>query len=381
MKSAKSSSFHEDLTDVSASKTYDGKTASLEGGFQTSPEQIEGDRLLNGSLVKKRRFGDTELFVSEVGFGSWAIGGPAMVGGTPIGWGTIDDLVSMKALRKAVDQGVNFFDTADFYGLGHSEELIGDVFGNSDQIIVASKVGHRLKDNDSIALDYSKKYILSACERSLKRLRRESIDYYQLHSARVVHLEAGECVEAMELLKAQGKIRYWGISLNTFDPFPEAEFMFKHNLGSGIQVALNIINQRAIKIIKRASQKGYGIIARMPLQFGLLTGKFNVNTRFSKNDHRHFRLKPLILERALKELEVVWSLSDKSHLSPTQLSLSFVLSFPEISTVIPGIKTPEQVVANTSGLVELDEDSQRFLSDLYEKKFDGLIELMEAQEN
>ncbi len=303
-----------------------------------------------------------------------------MAGETPIGWGSINDLVSIKALRKAVDQGINFFDTADFYGLGHSEELIGDVFGNSDQIIVASKVGHRLKDNE-IALDYSKKYILSACERSLKRLRRESIDYYQLHSARVVHLEAGECVEAMELLKAQGKIRYWGISLNTFDPFPEAEFMFKHDLGSAIQVALNIINQRAVKIIERASQKGYGIIARMPLQFGLLTGKFNVNTRFSKNDHRHFRLKPLILERALKELEVVWSLSDKSHLSRTQLSLSFVLSFPEISTVIPGIKTPEQAVANTSGLVELDEDSKKFLSDLYEKKFDGLIELMEAQEN
>ena len=331
--------------------------------------------------MKKRRFGNTELLVSEVGFGAWAIGGPAMVGATPIGWGTVKDRVSIEALKTSIDRGINFFDTADFYGLGHSEELIGNVFGNSDCIIVASKVGHRIKDNETVETDYSKHYIFSACEKSLKRLRRESIDYYQLHSPRVVHLARGECLEAMELLRAQGKIRYWGISLNTFDPFPEAEFMLKHHLGSGIQVALNIINQRAVKTIKLASQKGCGIIARMPFQFGLLTGKFNVNTRFHKDDHRHFRLKPLILERALKELEVVWSLSDKCHLSPTQLSLSFVLSFPEISTVIPGIKTPEQAIANTSGLVELDEDSQKLLRELYEPKFDALLKLMEAQEN
>lgn len=330
--------------------------------------------------MKKRQFGNTELWVSEVGFGTWAIGGAAMVGATPIGWGTTDDLVSIRALRKALSQGINFFDTADFYGLGHAEELLGKVFGNSNQVIIASKVGHRVKDNGSIELDYSKKYIISQAEKSLKRLRRESIDYYQLHSARVRHLEAGQCVEALELLKAQGKIRYWGISLNTYDPFPEAEFMFKHDLGSGIQVALNIINQRSVNIFERASQGGYGIIARMPFQFGLLTGKFNVNTRFPPNDHRHFRLKPLILEKALKELEVVWSLSEQCHLSPTQLSLSFILSFAEISTVIPGIKTPEQAVANTSGLVELDEGNKKFLRELYEKKFDALIKLMEAQE-
>ena len=331
--------------------------------------------------MKKRRFGKTELLVSEVGFGAWAIGGPAMVGATPIGWGNVNDLVSIKALKTAVDQGINFFDTADFYGLGHSEELIGNVFGNSDRIIVASKVGHRIKDNETVEPDYSKKYILSACERSLTRLRRESIDYYQLHSPKIVHLARGECVEAMELLKAQGKIRYWGVSLNTFNPLPEAEFIFQHDLGSGIQVALNIINQRAVKTIQLASQKGYGIIARMPFQFGLLTGKFNANTRFHKDDHRHFRLKPLILERALEELEVVWSLSNKCNLSPTQLSLSFVLSFPEISTVIPGTKTPEQAVANTSGLVELDKDSRKFLRELYEQKFDALLKLMAVQEN
>jgi aryl-alcohol dehydrogenase-like predicted oxidoreductase len=327
-----------------------------------------------------RKFGNTDLLVSEVGFGAWAIGGPAMAGDTPIGWGTVDDTVSIDALKKAFEQGINFFDTADIYGVGHSEELIGKVFGNSDKIIVASKVGHRLDTNNSIVLDYSKKHILSACEKSLKRLRRECIDYYQLHSARVQHLQSGECVDAMELLKSQGKIRYWGISLNTYDPFPEAEFVFEHNLGSGIQIVLNIINQRAMQLIEKAGQHNYGAIARMPFQFGLLTGKFDVNTRFDKNDHRHFRLKPVVLEKALQELEEVWVLSDKLGLSATQLSLSFVLSFPEISSVIPGIKTPQQAISNTSGLKNIGKHQIKILTNLYYDKFDRLLDFMATQE-
>ncbi len=318
--------------------------------------------------------------MSEVGFGAWAIGGPAMAGETPIGWGPVDDTVSINALKKAFEQGINFFDSADIYGLGHSEELIGKVFGNSDKIVVASKVGHRLDSTNSVILDYSKKHILSACEQSLKRLQREYIDYYQLHSARVTHLETGECVEAMELLKSEGKVRYWGISLNTYNPFPEAEFVFERNLGSGIQIVFNIINQRALSLIEKAGNKNYGVIARMPFQFGLLTGKFDVNTRFDENDHRHFRLKPSVLEKALQELEEVWELSEKFRLSPTQLSLSFLLSFPEISTVIPGIKTPEQAVANTSGLRKLEEHHKRYLINLYEGKFDQLVNFMATQE-
>lgn len=330
--------------------------------------------------MNRRKFGDTDLWVSEVGFGAWGIGGPAMAGETPIGWGHVDDTVSINALKKAFEQGINFFDTADFYGLGHSEELIGKVFGNSNEIIVATKVGHKLDHNNSAVLDYSKKHILAACEQSLKRLQRDCIDYYQLHSARVMHLEAGECVEAMEMLTSQGKVRDWGISLNTYNPFPEAEYIFENNLGSGIQIVFNIINQRALKLIEKAGTERYGVIGRMPFQFGLLTGKFDRNTRFDKNDHRHFRLKPSVLEKALQELEDVWDLSKQLGLSPTQLSLSFVLSFRQISTVIPGIKTPQQAIANTSGLKKLNEGHKNFLINLYEGKFDKLLKFMEEQE-
>ncbi len=329
--------------------------------------------------MNKRKFGNTDLLVGEIGFGAWGIGGPAMAGPIPIGWGKVDDAASIRALEKSVDLGINFFDTADFYGFGHSEELIGKVFGNRQDVIIATKVGHRLANDGSIVLDYSKAHILKACEASLKRLQRDAIDYYQFHSAKREHLEQGECVEAMTMLQAQGKIRYWGISLNTFNPYPEAEFMMQRQLGSGFQVVLNIINQRALELIRNAHTQNYGIIARMPLQFGLLTGKFAPTTRFDKNDHRHFRLPPELLEAALRDLTAFWPLCKKYNISPTSLSLSFILSFPEVSTVIPGIKTVEQAVENTAGIVQLQHDDMNFLMQLYRDKLCMLVDLMEKQ--
>lgn len=328
-----------------------------------------------------RKFGDTDLKISEVGFGTWGIGGPAMAGDIPIGWGGVNDKTSVKALEKAYELGINFYDTADFYGLGHSEELLGQVFGDRQDVIIASKVGHRLDENESIFVDYSKEHILRSCEQSLKRLQRDAIDFYQLHTAKVEHLENGECIEAMVMLKEQGKIRYWGVSLNTYNPFPEAEFIFRNEIGHGLQVVLNIINQRSIEIIEQAYKHGMGIIARMPLQFGLLTGKFDKNTRFDEDDHRHFRLKPPILEVSLNALEEVWPLTEKYGVTKTELALSFILSFDEVSTVIPGIKTPEQAVKNTCRIVRLSRRDRNRIQTLYDKKFDDLLEKMKESES
>jgi aryl-alcohol dehydrogenase-like predicted oxidoreductase len=146
--------------------------------------------------VQYRKFGNTDLKVSEIGFGAWAIGGEAMVGQTAIGWGDTDDVTSVAAIHAALDQGINFFDTADIYGLGHSEELLGKTIGQKNGVIIASKVGN-VSRNEQFTFDYSKEYIIQACEKSLRRLRRDSIDYYQLHSARVQHLVQGDCIEAM----------------------------------------------------------------------------------------------------------------------------------------------------------------------------------------
>lgn len=322
-----------------------------------------------------RKFGNTDLLVSEIGFGAWAIGGPAMVGDLAIGWGNVDDSTSIAALKKSLDLGINFYDTADFYGFGHSEELIGKVFGNRTDVIIATKVGHRV-ENEQILLDYSKQHILKSCDESLKRLKRDYIDFYQLHSAKLNHLEDGQCIEAMEELKSKGKIRYWGISLNTFNPYPEAEFLMNKNLASGFQVAFNIINQRALKLIETASEKGYGIIARIPLQFGLLTGKFTKETKFDKNDHRSFRLNPEFLSELLDALEDVWKISEKYKVDKVTFALSFIMNHKGVSTVIPGIKTPEQAIKNTHPLLEISQKDLDSIHQLFETKFDSLVDKM-----
>ena len=177
-----------------------------------------------------RKFGKTEMVVSEIGFGAWAIGGGAMIGETAIGWGDVDDKDSVKAIHAALDAGINFFDTADIYGLGHSENLLGKTLAKNKEAILATKGGNVSRNNE-FTIDYSKEYLVSACEASLKRLKRDAIDYYQLHSAKVSHLENEECIAAMTLLQQQGKIRYWGLSLATFGPEAETEFLMEKKSG------------------------------------------------------------------------------------------------------------------------------------------------------
>ncbi|MCA6451171.1 MAG: aldo/keto reductase [Chitinophagaceae bacterium] len=327
-----------------------------------------------------RKFGNTDLLVSEIGFGTWAIGGAAFVGKIPIGWGPSDDAVSAAAIHKALDAGINFFDTADFYGLGHSEELLGNTLGNRKDVLIASKVGQKVGANNTIEIDYTKEYVIKACDASLKRLKRDHIDFHQLHVARMQHLENGECIEAMQQLQKEGKIRYWGISLITFHPFPEADFFLANQIGQGFQLVFNLINQRALPIIQQAASKGYGIIARMPLQFGLLSGKIKPDTVFTADDHRSYRVVPPITEATLQILkEQVWPLCEKYNTTASGLALSYILSYPEISTVIPGIRTPEHVGLNTDHLVTLEAADKQHLQNLYESHWLPVMEMMEKQ--
>lgn len=329
-------------------------------------------------MMNYRQFGKTDLLVSEIGFGAWAIGGAASVGGLPIGWGQTDDETSVNAITAALDAGINFFDTADFYGLGHSEELLGRVLKGNSNSLLATKVGQR-NINEKIVIDYSKDYILGACEQSLRRLQRETIDYYQLHVARLQHLQNGDCIDAMEQLKKEGKIRYWGLSLNTFYPEPEADFLLEQGGGDGFQLVFNIINQRALGVMEKAASKGYGVIARMPLQFGLLTGKFSASSQFEKNDHRSFRFSPEIIEKSLRLLEEkVWPVAKNEGLSETGLALSYILSFPEVSTIIPGIRTPAQVQGNTEGLKALTEENKALLRSLA-TEWEPILQMMEQR--
>jgi aryl-alcohol dehydrogenase-like predicted oxidoreductase len=325
--------------------------------------------------MKYRQFGKTDLEVSEIGFGAWAIGGVAMIGTIPIGWGPSDDDLSIKTIHAALDAGINFFDTADFYGLGHSEELLGKTLSKNKEVIIASKVGQK-KEFDKVVGDYSYDHLIKACEASLKRLKRDNIDYLQLHTAKLQHLEEGECRRAMEELKKQGKIRYWGISVSTYNPFPEADHFIENKSGDGLQLVFNLINQVAIPVIDKAAKAGMGVIARMPLQFGLLTGKFDNDAGFQKDDHRSFRLSPEIISKSNELMRKYWKpLADEREMSMTEFALSFILSKKGVSTVIPGLRTPEQVRQNVKNIQTFDNSVMQRLTEKNEH-VDELVGMM-----
>ena len=328
--------------------------------------------------MEYRKFGNTDLLVSEIGFGAWAIGGGAMIGTTSIGWGDSDDAVSDNAIHASLDAGINFFDTADIYGLGHSEELLGKTIGKNKEIIIATKVGN-VSRNEQFTIDYSKDYILKACEDSLQRLQRTTIDYYQLHTARLSHLQQGDCIEALQLLQQQGKIRYWWLSLNTFDPLPEATLLMEQKMGNGFQLVLNVLNQKALDLLPEAAKNGYGIIARMPLQFGLLTGKFDKGVSFSDNDHRKNRLTKQIIDTANSALQPVWDMCAKYNCNKTQLALSYLLSFSQVSVIIPGIRTKAQVKDNTSAFFKISTEDMAFINKLGKNELVAVMEMIQQQ--
>lgn len=304
--------------------------------------------------MRYTRLGQRGPVVSTVGFGAWAIGG--------MNWGKTDDEISRRALHKALDLGVTLIDTADVYGFGHSEELIAQVLkerGGKGNVIIATKAGndfYNVTPQDDrgygpIKQNYHKDYIIFAVEQSLKRLQIDVIDLLQLHSGDTENLQRDDPWEALEILKRQGKIRYAGWSVQSFKEDEQAFLLDKYyDLLDVIQVRYNLLERSAEQsLFPRAQKYGIGVIVRIPLLFGLLTGKFNRSTRFTEDDHRRFNLSPEKLDKYLQQLETLKPLFERyPDQTMTQVSLRFCLSHPACHTVIPGAKTPEQVIENCS---------------------------------
>lgn len=289
--------------------------------------------------------------ISVIGFGAWAIGGRD--------WGKTDDAISKKALHTALDEGVTLIDTADVYGFGHSEELIASVLkerGKGD-VIIATKAGNDFynagDDDDSgygpIKQTYEKDYLIWAAEQSLKRLGVETLDILQLHSPDIDKLTRDEPWEALEILKREGKILQAGLSIQSFRETDQAFLLDDHHdILDCIQVRYNLLEREAEKVLfHKAQQYGIGVIVRIPLLFGLLTGKFNRDTRFGENDHRRMNLSSEKLDRYLTELNDLEPVFEEHpDFSKAQVSLAFCLNHPACHTVIPGGKTPGQVIDN-----------------------------------
>lgn len=295
--------------------------------------------------MRYRTLGRTGLQVSEIGFGAWAIGGPAALGGNPIGWGMVDDATSLRTLEACLDHGINFIDTADVYGHGHSEELIGRAFkGQRDRVIIASKVGNRDTPARGWFKDFSRAWVLEAVEASLRRLSTDYIDLYQLHSPFEEFKYTAELFEVFEDLKAAGKIRFYGISVG---PWRHGLSVIETGRGDTFQVLFNLLERDpAAGLFSAAAEHQIGIIARVPLASGFLTGKFHAETRFTPDDQRSVRNPPEKIREQVARVERVRSITAGWPLSLAQVALQYCLSFPAVSTVIPGAKTPEQLREN-----------------------------------
>jgi aryl-alcohol dehydrogenase-like predicted oxidoreductase len=295
--------------------------------------------------MQYRTLGRTGLEVSEISFGAWAIGGGFELGGSGIGYGTTDDEVSLRAIDRALALGVNLIDTADAYGAGHSEELIGRALvGRANECYVATKVGNERRDPEPGRKNYGRDYMIGACERSLKRLRRDVIDLYQLHNPPDEIGGQDEVFETLQILKDAGKIRFVGVSITT----PEEGIGYiERDVVDCLQVYYNVMTRDAeTELFPLCLERNIGVLVRAPLKSGILAAKFTRNTVFESTDHRGNWLKGDLLERAVGEADAL-----KRAVEPmpaAEAALRFALSQDAVSSLIPGAKTSEQVERNSA---------------------------------
>ena len=304
--------------------------------------------------MRYRRLGRSQLMTSEVGFGGWAIGG---------GWGPVDDDTSVAAIRKAVDAGISFIDTADVYGEGHGEEVIGKALdGNGrHRAVIATKAGLKSPSGH----DFSPTHVAEAAEGSLRRLNTEWVDVLQLHNPTRAALEDPELWEMLRRLKDAGKIRAYGASVQSPR---EAMLAIENGDVDTVQVVFNVIDQDARALFETARAHDVGVIARVPLASGFLTGKYDHDHKFHRSDWRA-RLGPARRRQMLRRAQALEPVAHGLGSSRAQAALAFVLSYRDVAVTIPGVKTPEQAKENaaSSDVAPLPADLLRHLEAAYDE--------------
>ena len=296
--------------------------------------------------MKLRKFSDLGWSVSEIGLGCWAIGSE---------WGDVSEEDARKTLQTSLDKGVNFFDTADVYGDGRSEKFIGELLkSTSEKIYVATKTGRRLDPHNTEG--YNINQIEPFVDRSLLNLGVDTIDLMQLHCPPTEAYSKAETYSMMDQLVQKGKIKYYGVSVETVEEAMEA---IKYPNIKSVQIIFNIFRQKPAEVFfKEAAKKDIGIIVRVPLASGLLTGKMNSQSTFPSNDHRNYNIQGKAFDvgetfagvpynkgiDAVEELKKIipegFTLAD--------MSLKWILSHPEVTVVIPGAKNSDQAQLNTT---------------------------------
>jgi aryl-alcohol dehydrogenase-like predicted oxidoreductase len=317
--------------------------------------------------MQDRKFGRLGRRVSEIGFGAWAIGGS---------WGEVSEADARAALNAALDAGVTFIDTADVYGDGRSERLIAEVLkSRTDHPFVATKAGRRL--NPHLASGYTPENLQGFIDRSRKNLQVETLDLVQLHCPPTEVLYRPEVFEALEAMVSEGRIAAYGVSVEKVEEGLKA---LEYPGVASVQIIYNIFRQRPARLfLREALARGVGVIARVPLASGLLTGKMTASTAFAADDHRAFNRNGEAFDKgetfagvpydvALQAVEEIRALLPEG-LGMAEFALRWILMDAGVTTVIPGAKTAEQARANAraSDLPAISEPKMTALRTIYDQ--------------
>ena len=317
--------------------------------------------------MQYRELGRTGWKVSEISFGAWAIGA---------GWGPVDDQESLAALHRAIDLGVNFIDTADVYGDGRSEQLIARVRKErSEPLVIATKAGRRLSPHT--ADGYNAENLTRFVERSLRYLETDCLDLVQLHCPPTEVFYRPEVFGALDDLVQAGKIRYYGVSVEKIE---EALKAIEYPNVQTVQIIFNMFRHRPAELFFReAKRRQVGILARVPLASGLLTGKMTRKTTFPEDDHRNYNrygqsfdrgetFSGVDYEAGLDAVEELKSLVPEGA-TMAQLALRWILMFDAVSCAIPGAKRPDQAEDNVraADLPPLTEAQMAEVRNVYDK--------------
>ncbi len=320
-----------------------------------------------------RTLGRTGWKVSEVSFGAWAIGGS---------WGNVDDKESKAALHQAIDSGVNFIDTADVYGDGRSERLVGQVRRErKEEIVVATKAGRRLSPH--IAEGYNARNLTGFVEDSLRNLATDCLDLLQLHCPPTEVYYAPEVFGALDNLARAGKIRYYGVSVQTVE---EALKAIEFPNVQTVQIIFNCFRHRPAELLfPEAKRRRVGILARVPLASGILAGRLTADSKFEPDDHRNFNrhgeafdvgetFSGVDYEVALQAVEEIRRLMP-TGIGMAQFALRWILMFDAVSCAIPGGKRPAQVAENcgASDLPPLTDETMAAVAAIYDARIRPLV--------
>ncbi len=293
--------------------------------------------------MRYRNLGRTGFSISEIGFGAWGIGKGDWVGA--------EDAQSLLALSVARDAGVNFFDTALAYGDGHSERLIARAFGNSHDVIIASKVPPKnmiwpAHPESALAEVFPSDYVLAALDASLKNLQRETVDLYQFHVWNDTWADQPEWQRTVRQMRDSGKVRAVGISINDHQPANSLKALAS-GLIDTVQVIYNIFDQSPEdELFPYCAKHNIGVIARVPFDEGSLTGKIRPDTEFARDDFRNQYFGGDRKKEVWKRVQKIQADTEISVQELPELALRFCLSSPSLSTVIPGMRSPAHVRSN-----------------------------------